>query len=452
MFAASVVVALPAWTVIAYWAGLYHEVEQRIDYNYVDEIGRIAVAATAWSWLFVLVRSLLAADATDQLTPTLLWMLIIPVLLLGRSLVRRYVRKQPWSRQNVAIIGEPADTEALLDRIDRHQEWGLDVKLEILMDGDGEVRERFERGPGESGPLPADVEVRESWLNLAKTPGGSSERDLAVELDRLGVRRALLVVGSLDLSARTRLIHELIETGIAVDQVSSGPETLYANSILHHLEGMPVLSVRSNTLRPFARAMKRSFDIAASVIGLLVFSPVLLWASIRIKRDSKGPVFYRQPRCGLDNESFELIKFRTMIDGSHSMRPELREKTRDSGNADVLFKIENDPRITRVGKKLRESSIDELPQLWNVLKGDMSMVGPRPLVFEEAELATDLFAARTRMKPGIAGPWQSLGRSSIPFEDMIKLDYSYVVGWSMSEDFKLLLRTLTAVTKRNNAL
>ena len=133
------------------------------------------------------------------------------------------------------------------------------------------------------------------------------------------------------------------------------------------------------------------------------------------------------------------------------MRPELREATQGDGNDDVLFKVEDDPRITRVGATLRRYSIDEIPQLWNVLKGDMSMVGPRPLVFEEAREATDLFAARTDMKPGIAGPWQALGRSSIPFEDMVKLDYAYVVGWSMSEDLRLLLRTVTAVVRGSGA-
>jgi len=209
--------------------------------------------------------------------------------------------------------------------------------------------------------------------------------------------------------------------------------------------------VRPSSPRPLGQHLKRSIDIVLSAFGLIVTAPLLAYAAIRIKLDSKGPVFYKQVRCGLDGEEFELFKLRTMVDGAHAMRSELRRETEAAGNDDVLFKLEDDPRITKFGRFLRRTSVDELPQLWNVLRGDMSMVGPRPLVFEEALQATDLFSARTRVKPGIAGPWQALGRSSIPFEDMIKLDYAYVVGWSMSEDLRLLLRTLSAVTKRSNA-
>jgi len=141
-----------------------------------------------------------------------------------------------------------------------------------------------------------------------------------------------------------------------------------------------------------------------------------------------------------------------MIDGAHAQRADLRRETEADGNDGVLFKLEDDPRITKAGRTIPRLSIDELPQLWNVLKGEMSMVGPSPLIYEEALQATDLFSARTRVKPGIAGPWQALGRNSIPFEDMIKLDYAYVVGWSMTEDMRLLLRTFTAVTKRTGAV
>ena len=440
-----VLAGVPFWLLIAYWTGLYHDLDQRIDYSYVDEIGKILVASTVWSWLLVL-------NGTGQFFSVLLWLLMIPALLFGRSLLRRCASRQSWGRLPVAIISEASDADALVCRVDRHPESGFEVRLKVLLGRDGAVTARFVGESGESDLL----------LGLTRRPspgwpwdnelGKGGNRDLVAELDRLGIGRVLLAVGTLDLSARTRLIHECIEAGISVDQISSGPETLYSSSSLDNLEGMLVLSVRPSVPRPGFLAIKRSFDIFASALGLLLFSPIMLWAAIRIKRDSKGPVFFRQSRCGLDDEAFELYKFRTMVDGAQAMRRELRERTKSSGNEDMLFKIEDDPRTTEVGKKLRQSSIDELPQLWNVLKGDMSMVGPRPLVFEEAEQATDLFAARTQMKPGIAGPWQSLGRSSIPFEDMIRLDYSYVAGWSMSEDFKLLLRTTTAVVKRKGAL
>ncbi len=165
----------------------------------------------------------------------------------------------------------------------------------------------------------------------------------------------------------------------------------------------------------------------------------MLRAANRVKSGSPGPVIYR------------ALKFRTMVEGADSMGPAMREEL-DREDGDVLFKIEDDPRVTGAGRTLRSWSIDELPQLWNVLKGEMSMVGPRPLPPEEAVRAEALFAARSRMRPGIAGPWQALGRSAIPFDDMIRLDYAYVTGWTMTEDFRLLLRTLRAVLRRRGAM
>ena len=240
---ATVAIMIPVWFVIAYGAGLYHGVESRVNYSYADEIGRIMTVATAWAWFFVLVRSVLASGGTDLLTPAVIWLLMIPLFLFGRALVRRHARRQPWSRRNVATIGHPADVESLARRIERHSEWGLDIRLQVLFDENGNFVDRSSDGSTESDQLSASVREQDNEIGLGETLGHTRERELAGQLDRLGISRAMIVGGSLDLSERTKLIHELIEAGIAVDQVSSGPETLYTNAILHDLEGLPVLSL-----------------------------------------------------------------------------------------------------------------------------------------------------------------------------------------------------------------
>lgn len=448
--ALTTVLLIPVWLAIAYGAGLYHEVEHRIGLDFVDEFGTIAIASTAWSWLFVLFRSLLAEGGTDLLLPALMWIFLIPLLLIFRSSVRWFVRGRSWHERPIAVIGDPAGVSALTHRIGRHPDWGLKVKLEIGVNHENDFFIRREDGVSETKRGPVRFHAIDPERLISKRRS-DRERDLAILLKELEIDRAIFVGGSQDLGSRTRLVHELIEREIVVDQITGGPETLYSGAVFQDLEGLPVLSVRPSSPRPKAKGGKRAADIVVSGFGLVLTSPILLWAAIRIKLDSEGPVFYRQSRCGLNDTAFDLIKLRTMHCGAHEMRQNLREETEDLDNDDVLFKIVDDPRVTRIGKTLRRNSIDELPQLWNVFKGDMSMVGPRPLVFEEARQATDLFAARTRMKPGIAGPWQALGRSSIPFEDMIKLDYAYVMSWSMSEDVRLLIRTITAVFSRKGA-
>jgi exopolysaccharide biosynthesis polyprenyl glycosylphosphotransferase len=388
-----------------------------------------------------LVRPALADGSTDLLRPAIVWVALIPLLLIGRALMRHFASKRSWFRRPVAVVGDCEGLRAVTERIERHPERGLELEARVRL-SEGKV---FFTGTwGVDGGSPEEEQV-------ANPDSESPEHLLVSLLEDVGVERAILAGGSRDLASRSRLTSGLIDRGIAVDLISGGPETVYSNAVFHEVEGLPVVSMRPTSPGPAARFLKRVIDVSFSALGLLVLSPLMLWAALRIKLDSDGPVFYRQIRCGHEDEPFEVLKFRTMIDGAHDLRPELRELTRDSGNSDVLFKIEDDPRITNFGRTLRRYSIDEMPQLWNVLKGDMSMVGPRPLVYEEAAQATELFAARTRMKPGIAGPWQALGRSSIPFEDMIRLDYAYVAGWSISLDVLLLLRTIGAVLKRDGA-
>jgi exopolysaccharide biosynthesis polyprenyl glycosylphosphotransferase len=408
---------LPAWFTLAYIAGLYNLAELRINHSLIDEIGKVTVAVTAWSWLLLIIRTVFSVGPTAMLGPTLLWLLVIGTVLAGRAMVRGFARRRSWHPHRVAIVGWPNEADVIRDRVARHPEWGLDVAAE------------FEFGRDDDAGLEA----------------------LADRIGHLEVDRVMIIGGSEGLIDRTRLISLLVERELTIDLVSGGAESLYSNSVLHHLEGLPVMSVRSSRMRPIDLRIKRLFDITVSGFSLLLALPILVWAAIRIKRDSPGPVFFRQVRCGFDGQPFEVLKFRTMVDGADDLRTELRETSEEERDGDVLFKLEDDPRVTNFGKKLRKWSIDELPQLLNVLKGEMSIVGPRPLPYEEAIQATGLFQARTSVKPGLAGPWQAYGRSSIPFADMIRLDYSYAVGWSMAEDIKLLLRTANAVFGRRGA-
>lgn len=407
---------LPVWFVIAYIAGLYSLVDLRISHSLADEIGRVVIAVTAWSWLLLVVRTPLTDGPIPMAGPILRWVLAIPLMLAARAGIRAYARRRMWHKQPVAVVGQRAEIDSLNQRIDRHPDWGLEVEADFSLEG---------------------------W---ADHPAAFADA-----VKRTGVERVLITGGVEDHAARTRVVNELVERDLMVDIISGGPETLYSNAVLHGLEGLPVLSVRPSRLRPIDLRIKRAFDIFTSGIGLILTAPVIAWAAVRIKLDSPGPVFFRQERAGYRGEKFQMLKLRTMVNGADRMRADLREATADNGNGDVLFKLEDDPRITRCGRSLRKWSIDELPQLWNVFVGDMSMVGPRPLPLDEARQASGLFAARTRLRPGIAGPWQALGRSRIPFADMIRLDYSYVTGWSMAEDLRLLVRTALAALQRTGA-
>jgi lipopolysaccharide/colanic/teichoic acid biosynthesis glycosyltransferase len=188
-------------------------------------------------------------------------------------------------------------------------------------------------------------------------------------------------------------------------------------------------------------------DIVGSLVLLAVLAPVAALIAIAIKLDSPGPVLFRQQRIGRGGRPFSLLKFRTMVTGADRMVEGLLA---DSGDPDWLL-LERDPRVTRVGAILRRSSLDELPQAWNVLKGQMSLVGPRPLVEAEDCRIRGWGRVRIDLTPGLTGLWQVLGRTSIPFRDMVTLDYLYVTNWSLWGDVKLLLSTVPVLLTRRGA-
>jgi exopolysaccharide biosynthesis polyprenyl glycosylphosphotransferase len=211
---------------------------------------------------------------------------------------------------------------------------------------------------------------------------------------------------------------------------------------IDQVEGMMLLGMRAVMRTKSSLMLKRWIDVLVSAIGLILLSPLLLAIAAAIKLTSRGPVLFSQWRIGRDEQAFRMLKFRTMYTGSDALKESLAHLNKADG---PMFKIPGDPRVTPAGRLLRRYSLDELPQLWNVLRGEMSLVGPRPLVPDEDDHVLGRHRARLDITPGLTGPWQVMGRTAIPFSEMVKLDYLYVAEWSLWNDLKLLIRTAPVV-------
>jgi exopolysaccharide biosynthesis polyprenyl glycosylphosphotransferase len=236
-------------------------------------------------------------------------------------------------------------------------------------------------------------------------------------------------------------------------QLFSGPNTPAAAGLEPKavwLEGTPLIRLTAPTLRAWQLALKRATDVIGAVLGLLLLAPVFASVAVAVKVSSSGPVFFRQWRVGRAGKPFEIRKFRSMYCDAENRLEELR---RHSIYADErLFKMVDDPRITRVGHFVRKTSIDELPQLMNVLRGEMSLVGPRPPTLSEVKLYEEHHYCRFDMKPGITGPWQVNGRNRVTdFEEVIRLEREYINKWSLLTDLDILVRTLPVVVRMDGA-
>jgi len=214
------------------------------------------------------------------------------------------------------------------------------------------------------------------------------------------------------------------------------------------LAGIPLIGQREPALHGFNRALKRTIDVVVSAAALLVTLPLMALVAVAVKLDSSGPVFLPQERVGLNGRVFRIYKVRSMHLGADRLLKALQENNEAGG---VIFKMKNDPRRTRVGRVIRKLSLDEVPQLWNVLKGDMSLVGPRPPIPHEVALYDDWHRRRLEVVPGLTGLWQVSGRSDIPFDEMVMLDLYYIENWSLGLDLKIILRTIPAVISMRGA-
>jgi exopolysaccharide biosynthesis polyprenyl glycosylphosphotransferase len=223
----------------------------------------------------------------------------------------------------------------------------------------------------------------------------------------------------------------------------AGPRT-----VVRSMAGLPLLHVEQPTFAGPQRVVKNTWDRVGALIGLMLLAPVFLAVALAIKLDSRGPVFFKQTRVGRDGRRFAMVKFRTMVVGAERLVADLEHRNEADG---VLFKLRTDPRVTRVGRALRRYSVDELPQLWNVLRGEMSMVGPRPPLPAEVDMYEHHVNRRLLVKPGITGLWQVSGRSDLSWEEAVRLDLYYVDHWSPTMDVTIVLKTFSAIIRGSGA-
>jgi exopolysaccharide biosynthesis polyprenyl glycosylphosphotransferase len=285
-------------------------------------------------------------------------------------------------------------------------------------------------------------------------PNDHSHRDDARILGDVGslaeviagnsVERVIIAPDTHDEDETLEAIRLVKALGVRVSVLPRLLEAVGSSSTFDEIDGITLLGVRQYGLSRSSEFLKRLMDLAGATICLILLAPALLVLAIAIKLDSRGPLFFLQPRVGRGGRTFKMLKFRSMVHGADRAKAQLRRQNEAEGG---LFKIREDPRITRVGRLLRHTSLDELPQLLNVLMGHMSLVGPRPLVLDEDALIEGWQRRRLAVKPGMTGLWQIFGSSRIPMHEMVKIDYLYGANWSIWLDMKILLRTVPYVLR-----
>lgn len=416
-------VTLPVWVGLFKVYGLYERDAKRLSHSTLDDLPALfhcllLGCLLMWCWFA------LAAPAKLMFTAILTFgALAMASVLTGRVLARAgFLRLVAPER--VLLIGTGQASGALIEK--------MRAKRSLRMHPIGMI------SCEESAGAAAVALLRLGRLDEVNLP------DL---LARQRVER--VVVADVELE-RERLLAVVRDCRTVSVKVCLLPLTFSALGPaveVDDVQGITVLGINPLVLSRSARIAKRGLDLAVAGLLSILALPLLLAAALAIKLDSPGPVFFCQERIGRGAVRFRLVKLRTMARDAEARRAELLAHSKDPG----WLHLEHDPRITRVGRLLRLSSLDELPQLWNVLRGDMSLVGPRPLVAEEDRMVNGWARGRLDLTPGITGLWQVLGRTSIPFEEMVKLDYLYVTNWSLWSDVRLILRTLPVVLRRSGA-
>ena len=417
---------LPLWALLFRAYGLYRRPVRRFEPTHLDDAGSLlhaVVLGTLGLWL----AYKLAPPQRLAFEEVVIFGLLALPLVATLRVALRLVNVRLKGPERVFAIAPPGDVLMLGRKLRRHPEYEMELVgavTEGLGEGDG-----ADEAPG---------------LSLAAELGAVEDLVGSGQVDHVIVR---LDAEYLSQERVVELMRACHREGVRFGYFPGAKGLLLPGVELNHLEGMGVLSCHPPVLSRTSRAIKRGVDVLLAAILLVALAPLMALAALAVALDSRGGVLYRQTRVGKDGKRFELFKFRTMVSGADAMDDELMERSVDP---DWLV-MERDPRVTRVGRFLRRNSIDELPQLWNVLRGEMSMVGPRPLSVRDDGEVRGWRRHRLDLVPGITGYWQVLGRNDIPFREMLEVDYAYVANWSLWQDLKLLVRTIPVVLLRRGA-
>jgi exopolysaccharide biosynthesis polyprenyl glycosylphosphotransferase len=416
------IVATPAWLLLFWLYGLY---EPRQVLSPVGEFKQVFHGVLGG------VVAIFVADSLFRLNLARGWALLVMVcgfvMVAGERLVGRkflhFMRRRGAENTRTIVLGSNHEARTVARTLQRESWLGYSIVGFV-----------------------ADDTREEQVGGRIKILGRVSElRNL---IEEHGVTLVVVAATAIEPARLNRLLWELQDLDIDL-QITSGTLDLVASRMsVQSVAGIPLLFIRRTGMNRVQRTLKRTMDIAASGVGLIVLAPVLAIIALWIKKESPGPVFFKQKRVGRDGKEFVCWKYRTMVADAEERKSEIEHLSEGPG---FLFKIKEDPRVTRAGRVLRRYSFDELPQLVNVLRGDMSLVGPRPALPTEVEQYDDWVRNRLAVKPGMTGLWQVSGRTETSFSDYVRYDLFYIQNWSLSLDLWILSRTLRAVLSAEGA-
>ena len=404
-----VLAAMPLAVLVNKIGGLYERDELVLKKTTLDE----APALLQLSGLFALIVFLAQNKFVHTgMTPPFvleLWVTTFTALLVGRHSARALAARLAHA-ERCLVLGDPAAIESVRSKLA-----DSDVNAEVV--------------------ATVQLEARSPRIDARRFSQVVHEND---------VHRVIVAPVTTDARDTLDLIRLAKAVGVRVSVLPRLFEVVGSSVEFDHVDGMTMLGVRRFGLTRSSHALKRAFDLVGATLMLVGVAPVILAVAIAVRLDSRGPVLFRQTRVGRDGKRFQIFKFRTMVPEAESLKGKLVHLNETQG----LFKITDDPRITRIGGFLRRTALDELPQLMNVWRGEMSLVGPRPLVVDEDARIEGLDRSRLHLTPGMTGHWQILGSGRIPLHEMVGIDYLYVANWSLWTDLKILLRTVPYMLSR----